>query len=57
MDLMQQLIHELQSEADEYQLVVARSCLRILLAEVAPQVCLSLFLGYSAFSVALGLMT
>ncbi|MDD7303927.1 MAG: helix-turn-helix transcriptional regulator [Prevotellaceae bacterium] len=34
-NLMQQLIHELQSEADEYQLVVARSCLRILLAEVA----------------------
>lgn len=32
---MQQLIHELESDADEYQLVVARSCLRILLAEVA----------------------
>ncbi len=34
-NLMQQLIHELESDADEYQLVVARSCLRILLAEVA----------------------
>lgn len=34
-NLMQQLIHELESDADEYQLVVARSCLRILLAEIA----------------------
>ncbi len=33
--LMQQLIRELENDTDEYQLVVARSCLRILLAEVA----------------------
>lgn len=34
-NLMQQLIYELESDRDDYQLVVARSCLRILLAEVA----------------------
>lgn len=34
-DLLQQLIHELNRPVDEYQSVVARSCLRILLAEVA----------------------
>lgn len=34
-NLMQQLIHELKSDTDGYQLVIVRSCLRILLAEVA----------------------
>lgn len=35
-NLLRQLIHEMESEdKDDYQLVIARSCLRIILAEVA----------------------
>lgn len=38
-NLIQQLIRELENdESDKYQLVIARSCLRILLAEVARRV-------------------
>ncbi len=37
-NLLRQLIIELQREADAYQMVVARSCLRILLAEVARRI-------------------
>lgn len=37
-NLIEQLIHELNKTPDEYQSIIARSCLRILLAEIARRI-------------------